>query len=136
MTRETHNSSFDDLGELRTRFEDFRSQHQTRTRLPEGPWWAAAEIARRCGANRVCRCLRLDANGLSKWMGKGVSGARPKYARRRQTGESAAVLRLCRQRRRKVHSVQKVREWRDLSMRKLSLKLRYRPRRVECPRCG
>ena len=28
------------------------------------------------------------------------------------------------------------REWRDLSMRKLSLKLRYHPRRVVCPRCG
>src|ERR1700691_4189080 len=27
-------------------------------------------------------------------------------------------------------------EWRDLSMRRLPLKLRYRPRRVRCPRCG
>jgi transposase len=43
---------------------------------------------------------------------------------------------VCRQRCRRVHSVRKVREWRDLSMRKLPLKLRYRPRRVECPRCG
>src|SRR6202795_493180 len=43
---------------------------------------------------------------------------------------------LCRQRCRKVHSMQKARVWRDLSMRKLPLKLRYRPRRVECPRCG
>src|SRR5580693_2182682 len=43
---------------------------------------------------------------------------------------------LCRQRCRKVHSVQKARVWRDLSMRKLPLKLRYQPRRVECPRCG
>ena len=43
---------------------------------------------------------------------------------------------VCRQRCRKVHSVRKPREWRDLSMRKLPLKLRYRPRRVECPRCG
>ncbi|MFI5104825.1 MAG: ISL3 family transposase [Terriglobales bacterium] len=43
---------------------------------------------------------------------------------------------VCRQRCRKVHSVQKPREWRDLSMRKLPLKLRYRPRRVDCPRCG
>jgi transposase len=43
---------------------------------------------------------------------------------------------VCRQRCRKVHSVGKVREWRDLSMRKLPLKLRYRPRRVRCPRCG
>ena len=43
---------------------------------------------------------------------------------------------LCRQRCREVHSVRKEREWRDLSMRKLPLKLRYRPRRVRCPRCG
>ena len=43
---------------------------------------------------------------------------------------------VCRQRCRKVHSVRKPREWRDLSMRKLPLRLRYRPRRVECPRCG
>src|SRR5437016_13488476 len=43
---------------------------------------------------------------------------------------------LCRQRCRKVHSLQKPRVWRDLSMRKLPLHLRYRPRRMECPRCG
>ena len=43
---------------------------------------------------------------------------------------------VCRQRCRKVHSVRKAREWSDLSMRKLPLQLRYRPRRVECPRCG
>src|SRR5580704_5484250 len=43
---------------------------------------------------------------------------------------------VCRQRCRKVHSMCKPREWRDLSMRKLPLKLRYRPRRVACPRCG
>jgi transposase len=43
---------------------------------------------------------------------------------------------VCQQRCRKVHGVCKRREWRDLSMRKLPLKLRYRPRRVECPRCG
>src|SRR5262249_35239313 len=43
---------------------------------------------------------------------------------------------ICRRRCRKVHSVRKAREWRDLSMRKLPLKLRYRPRRVECPKCG
>src|SRR5712692_903863 len=42
----------------------------------------------------------------------------------------------CRNMRRKMHSVRKAREWRDLSMRKLPLKLRYRPRRVQCPRCG
>jgi hypothetical protein len=84
MTRATYNSSFDDLEELRKRFEDFRSQHQTRTRLPEELWRAAAEIAERRGMNLVCRRLRLDANSLKKWMGKGVSGPRRKYARRKR----------------------------------------------------
>jgi transposase len=43
---------------------------------------------------------------------------------------------LCGQRCREVHSIRQEREWQDLSMRKLPLKLRYRPRRVDCPRCG
>jgi transposase len=43
---------------------------------------------------------------------------------------------VCRQRCRAVHSVRPAREWRDLSMRKMALTLRYRPRRVDCPRCG
>jgi transposase len=43
---------------------------------------------------------------------------------------------VCRQRCLEVHDIRKEREWRDLSMRKLPLKLRYCPRRVECPRCG
>ena len=43
---------------------------------------------------------------------------------------------VCRQRCREVHDIRKQREWRDLSMRKLPLKLRYQPRRVECTRCG
>ena len=43
---------------------------------------------------------------------------------------------VCGQRCREVHDIRRAREWRDLSMRKLPLVLRYRPRRVECPRCG
>lgn len=43
---------------------------------------------------------------------------------------------VCRQRCREVHDVRREREWRDLSMRKLPLKLCYRPRRVACPHCG
>ncbi len=74
MMRVTHASSFDDVEELRRRFEEFRSQHRTRTRLPEELWRAAAEIAERRGMNLVCRCLRLDSNSLKKWMGKRVHG--------------------------------------------------------------
>ena len=43
---------------------------------------------------------------------------------------------LCRQRCREVYDICQKRTGRDLSMRKLSLRLRYRPRRVDCPRCG
>lgn len=43
---------------------------------------------------------------------------------------------VCGKRCKAVHDIRKQREWRDLSMRKLPLKLRYRPRRVMCPRCG
>src|SRR6202162_6129329 len=43
---------------------------------------------------------------------------------------------MCRQRCQEVHDLRREREWRDLSMRKLPLKLCYRPRRGECPRCG
>jgi hypothetical protein len=85
MTRVTHGSNFDDVEELRKRFEEFRSRHQTRTRLPEELWRAAAEIAERRGMNLVCRCLRLDANSLKKWMGRGVSGPRRKYTRRKRS---------------------------------------------------
>jgi transposase len=43
---------------------------------------------------------------------------------------------VCRHRCREVHGIRPEREWRDLSMRKLPLILRYRPRRVVCPHCG
>jgi len=43
---------------------------------------------------------------------------------------------VCRRRCMEVHDIRKGRTWRDLSMRKLPLKLCYRPRRLECPRCG
>ncbi len=43
---------------------------------------------------------------------------------------------VCRHRCREVHRVRPEREWRDVAMRTLALKRRYRPRRVECPRCG
>src|SRR5437899_11877940 len=43
---------------------------------------------------------------------------------------------LCRQRCRKVHSLQKPPVSRDLPMRTFPPQLRYRPRTVECPGCG
>jgi len=43
---------------------------------------------------------------------------------------------VCRKSCPQVHSVRKEREWRDLSMRQMSLRLRYQPRRVKCRSCG
>lgn len=43
---------------------------------------------------------------------------------------------VCRQRCQKIHSRRPARQWRDLSMRGVSLSLVYRPFRVCCPRCG
>src|SRR5204863_8954221 len=40
---------------------------------------------------------------------------------------------VCRQRCLEVHDIRREREWRDLSMRELPLRLRYRSRRVERP---
>ena len=53
-----------------------------------------------------------------------------------QLGKRLLRCGVCRKRCREVHDIRKEREWRDLSMRKLPLKLRYGPRRVKCPRCG
>ena len=71
--RETYNSCFEDVEALRLRFDEFRSRHASRTRLPEELWRAAAEIAVRRGMNVVARCLRLDVNSLKKWMGQGTN---------------------------------------------------------------
>jgi transposase len=51
-------------------------------------------------------------------------------------GERLLRCGVCRKRCRAVHSIRKERVWRDLSMRRLPMKLCYRPRRVVCPRCG
>jgi hypothetical protein len=49
MMRVTRDTGYDDVEELRKRFEEFLSQHRTRTRLPEDLWRAAAEIEERRG---------------------------------------------------------------------------------------
>jgi transposase len=53
-----------------------------------------------------------------------------------QLGNRQLRCGVCRRPCRRIHSVRKWREWRDLSMRKLRLILRYQPRRVQCQCCG
>jgi hypothetical protein len=88
MTRETYSGGDDDLEELRKRFAEFRSKHPPRTHFPEELWHAAAEMAKRRGVNPVCRCMRLDANSLRKWLGERP----PKLARKKHTAIAPAAF--------------------------------------------
>jgi len=92
MARETYSSGYDDLEELRKRFAEFRSKHPPRTHFPEELWHAAAEMARRRGVNPVCRCLRLDANSLKKWLGERAGETQPKPARKKQAAITPAAF--------------------------------------------
>lgn len=56
----------DDVQQLRRRFDEFRNTQQSRSRLPETLWTAAAELAKRYGVNPTARALRLDYTGLRK----------------------------------------------------------------------
>ena len=53
-----------------------------------------------------------------------------------QLGQRKLGCGVCRKPCRGVHSIRNWREWRDLSLRKSRLVLRYQPRRVRCERCG
>lgn len=57
-----------DLIELSQRLEQWRSEHPTRSRLPESIWSAAAEMAKHHGLHRTTKALRLDYAGLKKRM--------------------------------------------------------------------
>ena len=92
MARETYSSGYDDLEELRKRFAEFRSKHPPRTHFPEELWHAAAEMARRRGVNPVCRCLRLDANSLKKWLGEQAGETQPKRARKKHAQIAPAAF--------------------------------------------
>jgi len=56
----------DDLEQLRRRFEEFRNTQPAHSRLPEGLWAAAAELAKRYGVNPTARALRLDYTALKR----------------------------------------------------------------------
>ena len=52
--------------QLERQFEQFRSSHAHRTRIPEALWRAAVELARQHGLNAVAHPLRLDYTGLKR----------------------------------------------------------------------
>jgi hypothetical protein len=47
-------------------FEQWRSQHPTRRRLPNHLWALAAELAREYGVSKTARILQLDYNRLKQ----------------------------------------------------------------------
>ena len=58
------------IAQLQRQFEQFRSSHAHRTRLPEPLWQAAVELARQHGLNLVAHPLRLDYTQLKKRLGE------------------------------------------------------------------
>jgi transposase len=57
----------EDVELLRRRFEEFRSTHAVRSRLPEELWAAAAKLARRDGIETTAQALDVDRPSLQKW---------------------------------------------------------------------
>jgi hypothetical protein len=57
----------EDVEQLGRRFEEFRSSHAIRSRLPEELWAAAAKLARRDGIEATARALDVDRPSLQKW---------------------------------------------------------------------
>jgi hypothetical protein len=68
------------ITELQAQFEQFRSTHPPRTRLPQLLWQSAAELARCHGIYVVAHSLRLDYCKLKKH----VSGSSEFPSRRRK----------------------------------------------------
>jgi len=65
------------LAQGRRRFEKWRNNQETRTRLPEHLWSLAADLAREYGLSRTARILRLDYNGLKSRIERPASDEAP-----------------------------------------------------------
>jgi hypothetical protein len=88
MTQEAA-SYREDVEQLRRRFEEFRSTHAVRSRLPEELWAAAAKLARRDGIEAMAQVLDVDRPSLQKWTNRfePCAEAKPrKSPRQRQPG--------------------------------------------------
>lgn len=76
----------EDVEHLRQRFEEFRSTHAVRSRLPEELWSAAAKLARRDGIEATAQALDVDRPSLQKWANRFEPGAeaKPRKPRRQR----------------------------------------------------
>ena len=94
MTQETARDR-EDVERLSRRFEEFRSSHAARSRLPDELWAAAAKLARRDGIEVTARALDVDRPSLQKWTDRFEPDAEPKAdkpAPRRQRGRKERAL--------------------------------------------
>src|SRR5436309_13420744 len=64
----------DELQQLSQQFEAWRSAHPPRSKLPEGMWAAAVEMARQRGLHCTAKALRLDYTRLKKHLGSDQTG--------------------------------------------------------------
>jgi len=74
----------EDVEHLRRRFEEFRSTHPVRSRLPEELWAAAAKLARRDGIEATSRALDVDRPSLQKWANRFEARAEAKPGKPRR----------------------------------------------------
>ena len=85
----------EDVEQLGRRFEEYRSRHPVRSRLPEELWEAAAKLARRDGMEATALALEVDRPSLQKWTdrfepGVQVKARKPRRQHRAGRTESAA----------------------------------------------
>src|SRR5271163_3562011 len=84
----------EDVEQLGRRFEEFRSTHPVRSRLPEELWAAAAKLARRDGIEATALALDVDRPSLQKWTDRFEPGAQPKprrQVRQRRAGRTVSA---------------------------------------------
>lgn len=74
----------EDVEQLGRRFEEFRSTHPVRSRLPEELWAAAAKLARRDGIEATALALDVDRPSLQKWTDRFEPGVRAQARRPRR----------------------------------------------------
>ena len=79
-----------EVEQLRRRFEEYRSTHAVRSRLPDQLWAAAAKLVKEDGIESTARALDVDRPSLQKWTERfdpGAQGKPHKTPRQRQAGK-------------------------------------------------
>ena len=86
--REAAASNREDIERLGRRFEEFRSSHAVRSRLPEELWAAATKLARRDGIEATAQALDVDRPSLQKWTNRFEPRAEVKTRKPRRQRQS------------------------------------------------